>query len=78
MTNSPLNQVTANEFLNRSDSPTSSSGNTTKDISGEKKNPSKKSVELDNIEINERIKCDFNVRKNSTENLAHFSDIPNI
>ena len=78
MTNTPLNQVTANEYLDHSDSPTSSSGNTTKDISAEKKHPSKKSVELDNIEINERIRCDFNVRKTSHENLAHLSGIPSI
>ena len=78
MTNTPLNQMNANEYLDHSDSPTSSSGNTTKDISGEKKHPSKKSVELDNIEINQRIRCDFNVRKTSAENLAHLSGIPSI
>ena len=73
MTNTPLNNVTANEYLDHTDSRSSSGGNTTKDISAEKKHFSKKSIDLDNIEINERIRCDFNVRKTSAENIAHLS-----
>jgi hypothetical protein len=75
MTNTPNNQVSALDYLEENEEQKSSLDDSTKEYSGEKKPIQNKSCELDVVEIKNKIRCDFNVRETSKNNLADCSTI---